>query len=46
MDDFVLKDLYDIQESINSIEGYLGEKRSFEVYINNKILRRAIEGAL
>ncbi len=46
MDDFVLKCLYDIQESINSIEGYLGEKRSFEVYSNNKILRRAIEREL
>ena len=37
------KYLYDIQESIISIEKYLGEKRIFSIYQNNKMLRRAIE---
>jgi len=42
----VLKCLFDIQESINSIEDYLGEKRNFEEYISNKLLRRAVEREL
>lgn len=37
------KYLFDIQESINSIEDFLGEKRDFNVYMSNKMLRRAIE---
>ncbi|TVQ19279.1 MAG: DUF86 domain-containing protein [Bacteroidetes bacterium] len=32
-----------MKESIDSIENYLGEKRDFNVYISNKMLRRAIE---
>ena len=39
----IKKFLYDIKESIDSIENYLGDKRDFKVYQNNKMLRRAIE---
>lgn len=39
----IKKYLFDIQESINSIEKYLGEKRDFKVYIADKMLRRAVE---
>ncbi len=39
----VKKYLFDIKESIDSIESYLGEKRDFNIYISNKMLRRAIE---
>jgi uncharacterized protein with HEPN domain len=39
----IKKYLFDIQESIDSIEKYLGEKRDFTVYLNDKMLRRAIE---
>ena len=41
MDEY--KCLLDIQESVNSIEDYLGEKRNFNEYKNNKFLRMAIE---
>ena len=39
----IKKFLFDINDSISSIEIYLGEKRDFNVYLNNKMLRRAIE---
>ena len=39
----ILKFLYDIKESIESIENYLGTKREFSIYNSNKMLRRAIE---
>jgi uncharacterized protein with HEPN domain len=39
----IKKYLIDIQESIYSIEKYLGEKRDFTIYLNDKMLRRAIE---
>jgi len=39
----IKKYLFDIKESIESIEKYLGEKRDFTIYIENKMLRRAIE---
>lgn len=39
----IKKFLYDIKESIDSIENYLGERRDFNIYISNKMLRRAIE---
>lgn len=39
----IKKYLFDIQESINSIENYLSEKRDFNIYSANKMLRRAIE---
>ena len=42
----ILKYLLDIQESINSIYGYLGDKRDFNDYKSNKLLRRGIEREL
>ncbi len=39
----IKKSLYDIRESIDSIENYLGFKRDFNVYRSDKMLRRAIE---
>ena len=43
MKDRIKKFLYDIFDSIESIESYLGERRDFNVYKDNKMLRRAIE---
>jgi len=42
----ILKYLYDIRESINSIYEYLGENRNFDQYKSNKLLRRAVEREL
>ena len=39
----IKKYLFDIKESIESIENYLGEKRDFNIYIADKMLRRAVE---
>jgi len=39
----IKKYLFDIQESIESIEKYLGNKRDFNAYMANKMLRRAVE---
>ncbi len=39
----IKKYLFDIQESIHSIEDYLGAKRDFKIYMSKKMLRRAIE---
>lgn len=39
----IKKYLFDIHESIVSIESYLGEKRDFNVYLADKMLRRAVE---
>jgi uncharacterized protein with HEPN domain len=39
----IKKFLYDIKESIESIESYLGDRRDFNTYIADKMLRRAIE---
>ena len=39
----IKKHLYDANVSINSIFEYLGDKRDFTEYLNNKLLRRAIE---
>ena len=39
----IKKFLFDIKESIDSIEDYLGSKRDFNVYQGNKMLRRAVE---
>jgi len=39
----IKKHLYDVNESINSINEFLGTKRDFTDYMNNKLLRRAIE---
>jgi len=43
MNNTILKFLFDIQESIESIDKYLGERRDFNVYMANKMLRRAVE---
>ena len=40
------KYLFDIMESIVSIENYLGENRDFVEYCKNKQLRRAVEREL
>ena len=42
MENEIKKYLFDIKESIESIENYLGEKRDYNVYLENKMLRRAI----
>lgn len=39
----IKKYLFDIQESIESIENYLEDKRDFKIYSTDKMLRRAIE---
>jgi uncharacterized protein with HEPN domain len=43
MDLEIKKYLFDIKESIDSIEKYLGDKRDFNVYFADKMLRRAVE---
>jgi uncharacterized protein with HEPN domain len=43
MDNKIKKYLFDIRESIESIESYLGDKRDYNEYLNNKMLRRAVE---
>ena len=43
MEHEIKKYLYDIHESIVSIENYLGEKRDFSIYMSDKMLRRAVE---
>ncbi|MEQ9216892.1 MAG: DUF86 domain-containing protein [Cyclobacteriaceae bacterium] len=42
----IRKYLYDIRESIQSIEEYLGDTRDFTLYKSNKLLRRAVEREL
>ena len=39
----VKKFLFDILESINSIESFLGDTREFKIYMENKMLRRVVE---
>jgi len=39
----IKKYLFDIRESIESIEKYLGDKRDFNIYMSDKMLRRAVE---
>ena len=43
MDNDINKYLFDIRESINSIESYLDGKLDFNVYKGNKMLKRAVE---
>ena len=43
MDIEIKKYLFDIKESIDSIEKYLGDKPDFTVYMADKMLRRAVE---
>jgi uncharacterized protein with HEPN domain len=42
----IAKYLFDINESILSIENYIGNNKDFNVYENNKLLRRAVEREL
>jgi Uncharacterized conserved protein len=42
----IQKYLYDIHDSINSIYSYLGERRDFIQYRENKLLRRGVEREL
>ena len=42
----IQKYLYDIQLSIDSINEFLGDKRDFNEYLGNKLLRRGIEREL
>lgn len=39
----IKKYLFDIRESIESIEKYLRDKRDFNIYMEDKMLRRAVE---
>jgi uncharacterized protein with HEPN domain len=39
----IRKYLYDIEESIDSVERYLGGKRDFRLYEADKMMRRAVE---
>ncbi len=41
-----LKYLVDIKECILSIDEHLGEKKSFDVFVSNKTIRRAVEREL
>jgi uncharacterized protein with HEPN domain len=43
METEIKKFLFDIHESIDSIEKYLGNKRDFNIYLADKMLRRAVE---
>ena len=43
MDSFLKKYLVDIQSAISNIENYLGEKRIFEEYTANNMLKQAVE---
>jgi len=42
----IRKYLFDIKESIEAIEQFLGEKRDFTIYSKNKLLRRGVEREL
>lgn len=42
----IAKYLFDVQESINSIEDYIGENKNFKNYSSNKQLRRSVEREL
>jgi len=43
MEPEIKKFLYDIRESIDSIENYFGDKRDFRLYMSDKMLHRAVE---
>lgn len=43
MKDEIKKLLFDINEAADSIFEYLGEKRDFNIYAKNKMMRRAVE---
>lgn len=39
----IAKYLFDIQESIDSIDGFIGTSKDFNEYVKNKLIRRAVE---
>jgi hypothetical protein len=39
----IQKYLFDIKESIDSINEFIGDKRDFNAYKSNKLLKRGIE---
>jgi predicted nucleotidyltransferase len=39
MDEMVKKYLFDIQQSLVSIETFIGDKKDFSAYMQNKMLR-------
>ena len=43
MDKYIYTSLYDILNSIDEINEYIAENRTYEHYCNSKILQRAIE---
>ena len=43
MKDEIKRFLFDIKEAVDSIFVYLGDKRDFIVYNENKMMRRAVE---
>jgi uncharacterized protein with HEPN domain len=43
MDNEIKKYLFDIKESVDSIENYLSNKRDYKTYLGDKMLRRAVE---
>ena len=40
------KYLFDVKEAVDSIGEYLGDKNDFNIYLNNKLLRRGVEREL
>ena len=42
----IRKYLFDIKESIESIDQFLGSERNFAIYMKNKLLRRGVEREL
>ena len=46
MRDEVNKYIYDINNSIDSINSYLGDRRNFNDYLNDKMMRRDVEREL
>ena len=43
MDEIIKKHLFDIKESVYSINEFIGENLDFNHYLGDKMLRRAIE---
>lgn len=43
MDNVIKKNLHDINESVDSINEFIGEKFDFHQYLANKMVRRAVE---
>jgi len=43
MDEEIKKSLFDIKTSIESIHEYVGEKKDFELFCSQKVVKRAVE---